>query len=49
LASDLEPQRKRELLLTLASREALQAAVEEDLVKRESAIAVATTQGRVTV
>jgi precorrin-2 dehydrogenase/sirohydrochlorin ferrochelatase len=49
LASDLEPQRKRELLLTLASREALRAAVEEDLVKRESAIAIATTQGRVTV
>jgi precorrin-2 dehydrogenase/sirohydrochlorin ferrochelatase len=51
LASDLEPQRKRELLLTLASREALQAAVEEDLVKKESAIAIATatTQGRVTV
>jgi precorrin-2 dehydrogenase/sirohydrochlorin ferrochelatase len=49
LASDLEPQRKRELLLTLASREALQVAVEEDLVKKESAIAIATTQGRVTV
>jgi precorrin-2 dehydrogenase/sirohydrochlorin ferrochelatase len=47
LASDLDPQRKRELLLTLASREALQAAVEEDSVKRESGMA--TTYGRVTV
>ena len=47
LASDLGPQRKRELLLTLASREALQAALEEESEKRESAMA--TTHGRVTV
>jgi precorrin-2 dehydrogenase/sirohydrochlorin ferrochelatase len=47
LASDLDPQRKRELLLTLASRKALQAAVEDDSVKRESEIT--TTHGGVTV
>jgi precorrin-2 dehydrogenase/sirohydrochlorin ferrochelatase len=47
LASDLDQQRKRELLLTLASREALQAAVEEESEKTGSAMA--TTHGRVTV
>ena len=45
MASDLDQQRKRELLLTLASREALQAAVEEESAKNESA----QTHGRVTV
>jgi precorrin-2 dehydrogenase/sirohydrochlorin ferrochelatase len=55
LASDLDQQRKRELLLTLASREALQAALEEESVKNESAESESTetestkTHGRVTV
>jgi precorrin-2 dehydrogenase / sirohydrochlorin ferrochelatase len=34
LASDLDPQRKRELLLSLASREALKAALAEESAKR---------------
>jgi precorrin-2 dehydrogenase / sirohydrochlorin ferrochelatase len=37
LASDLPPQKKRELLLSLASREAVQAAVGADRAKKESA------------
>jgi precorrin-2 dehydrogenase/sirohydrochlorin ferrochelatase len=60
LASDLDPQRKRELLLTLASREALQAALQEETARNESAetesiatesitTASAETHGRVTV
>ena len=36
LASDLDPQRKRELLLSLASREALDAALAEEAKKDES-------------
>ena len=35
LASDLDPQRKSDLLHSLASREALRAALEEESVKRE--------------
>ncbi|MGA9545312.1 MAG: bifunctional precorrin-2 dehydrogenase/sirohydrochlorin ferrochelatase [Candidatus Sulfotelmatobacter sp.] len=35
LASDLDPQRKSDLLHSLASREALKAAIEEESVKRE--------------
>jgi precorrin-2 dehydrogenase/sirohydrochlorin ferrochelatase len=50
LASDLDQQRKRELLLTLASREALQAALEEQSARNESSENEPTeTQGRVTV
>jgi precorrin-2 dehydrogenase/sirohydrochlorin ferrochelatase len=46
MASDLDPQRKRELLLTLASREALHAALEEE----ESAVTESEeSHGRVTV
>jgi len=37
LASDLHPQKKRELLLSLASREAVQAALGADRAKKESA------------
>jgi len=37
LASDLDPQRKRELLHSLASREALDAALAEEAKKDESA------------
>jgi hypothetical protein len=37
LASNLDPQRKRELLLSLASREALDAALAEEAKKDESA------------
>ena len=35
LASDLDPQRKRELLLSLASREALEAALAEEANKKD--------------
>ena len=35
LASDLEPQRKRELLLSLASREAFEAAVEKESAQKK--------------
>ncbi|MDQ1388664.1 MAG: precorrin-2 dehydrogenase [Acidobacteriaceae bacterium] len=45
LASNLDPQRKRELLLSLASREALDAALAEEAKKDESA----KRDGRVTV
>jgi precorrin-2 dehydrogenase / sirohydrochlorin ferrochelatase len=49
MASDLDRPRKRELLLTLASREALQAALEEESAKNESAENESTeTHGRVT-
>jgi precorrin-2 dehydrogenase/sirohydrochlorin ferrochelatase len=37
LASDLDPQKKRELLLSLASREAVQAALAAEAAKKESA------------
>lgn len=37
LASDLHPQKKRELLLSLASREAVQAALAAEAAKKESA------------
>ena len=37
LASDLPPQKKRELLLSLASREAVQAALGAERAKKESA------------
>jgi precorrin-2 dehydrogenase len=36
LASDLDPQRKRDLLMTLASREALKAALAEQAARNES-------------
>jgi hypothetical protein len=35
LASDLDPQRKSDLLHSLASREALKVALEEESAKRE--------------
>jgi len=38
LASDLDPQRKRELLQSLASREALEAALAEESVKHEGRV-----------
>jgi len=44
LASDLDPQRKRELLLSLASREALEAALAEKANKK---VELAKTDGRV--
>ena len=44
LASDLDPQRKRELLLSLASREALEAALAEEANKKDE---LAKTDGRV--
>ena len=37
LASDLDPQKKRDLLLSLASREAVQAALASEAAKKESA------------
>lgn len=40
LASDLDPERKRDLLLSLASREALKAALAEEAAKNESARSV---------
>jgi precorrin-2 dehydrogenase/sirohydrochlorin ferrochelatase len=40
LASDLDPQRKRELLLSLASREALKAALAEETTKDDRRVAV---------
>jgi precorrin-2 dehydrogenase / sirohydrochlorin ferrochelatase len=40
LASDLDPQRKRELLLSLASREALKAALSEETAKDDRRVTV---------
>jgi precorrin-2 dehydrogenase/sirohydrochlorin ferrochelatase len=50
LASDLDPQRKRELLQSLASREAFEAAVEEESAERfaEEAAEAAKADRRVT-